>query len=410
MATTKGKKVKFNSSKALGSSLTLAALLAESAQEANAGTIFFTAGTDSRIVMNGADYTGVKMKETTGDANAVPTLVANSAEENVIYITTDSKSGRHLYMAATTGQSTKAWIELFPKVITGVDLNNSTASTPAAGDNSTAIATTAYVQGEINNKIAAANAMVFKGTVNAAADLPTTGYKSGWTYIVATAGTYAGAVCEVGDMIVANKDYASGTAANSDWSVIQANINGAVTGPSASTDGGLAAFSGTTGKVIKKAASKGSATQGIYLDANGVPQQMSYSLGKNVHANAALTDQSVTAETYHYTPEEASGAKLEASSAEKPNGFVKSILRDSKGHVTGIEVGEIPLDGYKTKQTAKTSPTASGNATAFIDTISQDADGVVTATKKNIPTASASATGLLSSTDYNTIMGSLTWE
>lgn len=78
--------------------------------------------------------------------------------------------------------------------------------------------------------------------------------------------------------------------------------------------------------------------------------------------------------------------------------------------MVGIEVGETPLYGYKTKQTAKTSPTASGNATAFIDTISQDADGVVTATKKNIPTASASATGLLSSTDYNTIMGSLTWE
>lgn len=40
---------------------------------------------------------------------------------------------------------------------------------------------------------------------------------------------------------------------------------------------------------------------------------------------------------------------------------------------------------YKPKQTAKTSPTASGNATAFIDTIYQDADGVITATKKTLP-------------------------
>lgn len=39
---------------------------------------------------------------------------------------------------------------------------------------------------------------------------------------------------------------------------------------------------------------------------------------------------------------------------------------------------------YKPLQTAKDSPTASSNATAFIDTISQDANGVITATKKNV--------------------------
>lgn len=39
---------------------------------------------------------------------------------------------------------------------------------------------------------------------------------------------------------------------------------------------------------------------------------------------------------------------------------------------------------YKVKQTAVVSPSANGNATAFIDTISQDANGVITATKKNV--------------------------
>ena len=39
---------------------------------------------------------------------------------------------------------------------------------------------------------------------------------------------------------------------------------------------------------------------------------------------------------------------------------------------------------YKPLQTAVTDPTASGNATAFIDTISQNANGVITATKKNV--------------------------
>ena len=39
---------------------------------------------------------------------------------------------------------------------------------------------------------------------------------------------------------------------------------------------------------------------------------------------------------------------------------------------------------YKVKQTAVSSPSASGSTTAFIDTISQDTNGVITVTKKNV--------------------------
>ena len=39
---------------------------------------------------------------------------------------------------------------------------------------------------------------------------------------------------------------------------------------------------------------------------------------------------------------------------------------------------------FKRKQTAKSSPTASGNTLSFIDTVSQDAEGVITATKKSV--------------------------
>lgn len=46
-------------------------------------------------------------------------------------------------------------------------------------------------------------AMVYKGTVNSNSDLPSSGVQPGWTYVVATAGTYAGEACEVGDMIIA---------------------------------------------------------------------------------------------------------------------------------------------------------------------------------------------------------------
>ena len=126
-----------------------------------------------------------------------------------------------------------------------------TAPTPAGNTNNTQLATTAFVQALINSKIAAADAMIFKGTIGTDGTitaLPAT-HSTGWTYKVITAGTYAGAKCEAGDMIVCLKD---GTADNNaDWTVIQANIDGAVTGPAYSVAAHVVVFDGTTGKVIK---------------------------------------------------------------------------------------------------------------------------------------------------------------
>lgn len=126
-----------------------------------------------------------------------------------------------------------------------------TAPTPGASVNNTQIATTAFVQALINNKIAAADAMIFKGTIGTDGTitaLPAT-HSTGWTYKVITVGTYAGAKCEVGDMIVCLKD---GTTDNdADWTVIQANIDGAVIGAASAVANHVAAFADATGKVIK---------------------------------------------------------------------------------------------------------------------------------------------------------------
>lgn len=51
---------------------------------------------------------------------------------------------------------------------------------------------------------------------------------------------------------------------------------------------------------------------------------------------------------------------------------------------------------YKTTQTAVTDPTAStSTSTTFIDTISQNANGVISATKKTLPTASTEVAGII---------------
>jgi hypothetical protein len=93
--------------------------------------------------------------------------------------------------------------------------------------------------------------MVFKGTIGTGGTvtiLPDI-HTIGNTYKVITAGTYAGQVCAVGDMIIC---VVTGTTDNnSDWTVVQTNETGVVTGPSGSVDTHVAVFDGTTGKILK---------------------------------------------------------------------------------------------------------------------------------------------------------------
>ena len=68
--------------------------------------------------------------------------------------------------------------------------------------------------------------------------------------------------------------------------------------------------------------------------------------------------------------------------AQKTKEELKSTLVN--GHlVTGGDFTNL-VDSLKGMQTAVSNPSASGNATAFIDSISQDAEGKITATKKNV--------------------------
>ena len=107
-----------------------------------------------------------------------------------------------------------------------------TAPTATVGTNTTQIATTAFVQTAVSDGIAASDALIFKGTLGTSGTitaLPTT-YKTGWTYRVITVGTYAGQVCEIGDLIVALVDRSGSGNLDADWCVAQTNINGAITG------------------------------------------------------------------------------------------------------------------------------------------------------------------------------------
>lgn len=97
-----------------------------------------------------------------------------------------------------------------------------TAPTATAGTNTTQIATTAFVTAAVN--AASAGVASFQGTVSDASTITGATYKKGWYWVVETAGTYVGQVCEAGDMIFAIKDKGSAYAAG-DFSVVQNNMD-----------------------------------------------------------------------------------------------------------------------------------------------------------------------------------------
>lgn len=125
-----------------------------------------------------------------------------------------------------------------------------TAPTAAVNTNTAQIATTAFVKAEIDNKIVGIQAMQFKGVVDSASDLGADA-QPGWTYRAGTAFTLGQEEVEVGDMIICTAAATIEPVAAAQWAVIQNNIDGAVVGPSSSTDGHIAIFDGATGKVIE---------------------------------------------------------------------------------------------------------------------------------------------------------------
>lgn len=142
--------------------------------------------------------------------------------------TTALESAQSTLQGSITTLQGQAALKGYANTFTAANTFNGAVTVPAPTADNHAT-TRAYVDSKINSAIAAQNAMVFKGIINATTALPTTGYKVGWTYYVGTAGTYAGDVCEVGDMIICVKSHATG-ASNADWNVVQTNINGAVVG------------------------------------------------------------------------------------------------------------------------------------------------------------------------------------
>lgn len=162
-----------------------------------------------------------------------------------------------------------------------------TAPTATAGDNSTQIATTAFVASAISG---ITGAMVFKGTVGtggtAGTSLPTTGVKVGDTYKVASAGTYASQAAKVGDLFIA-------TATTPTWAYVPSGDDAAVTSITAGTGltGGTITTTGTI--ALDTSGVTAGTYQGITVDSYGrvtAASDMGYTTNTGTVTSVGITD------------------------------------------------------------------------------------------------------------------------
>lgn len=215
------------------------------------------------------------------------------------------------------------------------------APTAAAGTNTTQIATTAFVQAAVESKIAAADALRFKGTLGTGGTITAlpASHKVGDSYKVITAGTYAGQKCEVGDMVVCTTT--GTTATDGHWTVIQANVAGVVTGPASAVVGHVATFNRTTGNEIKDSG---------------------FTIGKSVPADAKFTDTT-------YNPATTSTAGLMSAADKADFDSLKTACQGKAAEATltrtattiGVEIESVYYgqgDGFYTDPLEFTLPVA----------------------------------------------------
>lgn len=150
-------------------------------------------------------------------------------------------------------------------------------------------------------------------------------------------------------------------------------------------------FDGTYNAETNKAATQSTVSNAVAaLDA-----EVTSTDGTNVQVKVTQADGVITAVniTTDNTANATDVQNLTSGKADKVDNATAGNFAglDSAGNL--VDSGSKASD-FKTVQSAVSDPTASGTATAFISSISQDANGVISSSKATIPTASTSAAGI----------------
>ena len=266
------------------------------------------------------------------------------------------------------------------------------AGKDAAGNT---ITTTYATKTELNNLLATASALVFKGTLVSASGLPNN-HTAGWTYLVTEAGTYAGKPCEVGDLLVCITD---GTVANNnDWTVVQYNVDTAVyRGANSFTDGYMIVAdnpnSQSNGKVkavainttLSVSGSSSSSTDKIQVTVGNVSSSQ---LGLTAASTSAYGE-TILSNAVNSIAEDTAATSLAVKTAYD----LAASKTDNIGTITGVTAGTgLSGGGSSGSITLNHSNSVTANSTAGLYKIAWDAQGHITsALTQNITDNSSNA-------------------
>ena len=235
------------------------------------------------------------------------------------------------------------------------------------------------------------------------------GYKTKQTAVSVTGGTLKGVASmsqnENGEVTLTLNDIQDGTTSQKGVVQLEDSYSSTATDKAATPNAVKAAydlangkqdpitFEGTYNATSNKAATESTVSDAIAaLDATATSTDGTNVQVQVTQVDGVITDVSIT------TDNTANATDVQNLTSGKAN----KVTDATTGNIATLtSEGDLADSGhalseYKTKQTAVVDPTASGTATEFIATVSQDANGEITATKAALPSASTSAAGITS--------------
>lgn len=323
----------------------------------NGSSVTSTSGLTASPIISGVPY----YKDTTYTAATTASAVSTTASGGSA--STYSK-GDHVHSISLATGDNNGQVKIAGSNVSVKGLNNS-----AYKDYDTTVtsgSSNLITSGAVSSAIGAADAMRFKGTLGTGGTvtaLPTTGVKVGDTYRVITAGTYTPLTekCEVGDLIIA-------TATTPTWTVAQANIDGAVTASTTTTNGYLAKFTGD--KIVANGPQLGSSTT-TYLNNAG-----SWATPPDTKNTAGSTDSSSKLFLI--------GATSQAANPQTYSHDTAYVGTDGCLYSGGTKV----LTAHQTYTAVTGKPTSNQTpgfgSTFTISQISQSTTGQITATDRTV--------------------------
>lgn len=259
-------------------------------------------------------------------------------------------------------------------------------------------ATKQYVDAQVTSKIAASDAMVFKGTLGTGGNvtaLPTTGVTKGDTYKIITAGTWAGqAGCKIGDMLIALNSGAV-TADATNWAYIPSGDESITTIKYSTTTQNLTTAAQTGAITVDEAATK-QVDSSITAASTSTKLPTSAAVAAFVEGKGYVTTDKNVTNTLATTTKAYLTGTTSATTNTGTQVFDTGVYLDTTaGHLTATQFNG-KLNGNATTATSATSATS---ATKFANAQSVTLTGQVTGTASSTAGWSLATTVAECSTD-----------